>query len=203
MADLKSHYQDLFNQHGKSVKSLQWSNEETQVLRFQELLRPISDEDSVVDIGCGFGDFAAYMRANGRNGKYLGYDFVDEFIQNPNEAFKNDSNVKFEVMDVSSGEYTNEYDWFVASGIFNNKMEDNKAFLENALTKMFNASKKGISFNLLTKYVDFETEGLHYFHPSDVFDFCKKNLSPLVVLNHAYRLKEGIIPFEFTVYVYK
>ncbi len=39
--------------------------------------------------------------------------------------------------------------------------------------------------------------------PGAVFDFCKRQLSKLVCLRHDYRVKPNVIPFEFTMYVYR
>jgi hypothetical protein len=36
-----------------------------------------------------------------------------------------------------------------------------------------------------------------------VFAFCKQELSPRVTLRHDYHVKDGVIPFEFTTYVYR
>ena len=50
------------------------------------------------------------------------------------------------------------------------------------LKKMFKASKKGIIFNSLSKYVDYEEKSLFYSYPDKIFNFCVKNLSKYVVL---------------------
>ena len=71
------------------------------------------------------------------------------------------------------------------------------------LTKMFKACRKGIIFNSLSKYVDFEDKTLFYSYPDKIFKFCVKNLSRYVILKTDYQLKKGIIPFEYTICVKK
>ena len=39
---------------------------------------------------------------------------------------------------------------------------------------MFKASKKGIIFNSLSKYVDYEEKSLFYSYPDKIFNFCVK-----------------------------
>ena len=62
---------------------------------------------------------------------------------------------------------------------------------------MFKYSKKGIAFNFLTKYVDWEEDNLYYANPSYYFEFCKNKLSKKVSLVHDYDL------YEFTIHVLK
>ena len=52
---------------------------------------------------------------------------------------------------------------------------------------------KGISFNLLTKYADYEADNLYYGDPLYFFDYCKRNLSKYVTLLHDYELYEWTI----------
>ena len=71
------------------------------------------------------------------------------------------------------------------------------------LTKMFKACRKGIIFNSLSKYVDFEDKSLFYSHPDKIFKFCVQNLSKYIILKTDYQLKKGTIPFEYTMCVKK
>ena len=61
---------------------------------------------------------------------------------------------------------------------------------------MFDCSKKGIVFNLLSNYSLKKIEGLSYQNPKDIFDFCFK-ITPFVQIRHDYDLS------DFTVYLYK
>ena len=45
------------------------------------------------------------------------------------------------------------------------------------ITKMFKASKKGIVFNSLTKYVDYEDKTLFYSYPDKIFKYCVEKIS--------------------------
>jgi hypothetical protein len=60
-----------------------------------------------------------------------------------------------------------------------------------------------LAFNALSTYVDYIDEHLNYLDPAAMLDFCKTELSARTVLRHDYLLKEGVIPYEFTMYVYK
>jgi len=54
-----------------------------------------------------------------------------------------------------------------------------------------------------SNYVDYQDDKLYYSNPVKIFDFCKTTLSGRVVLRHEYQTKPNLIPFEYTIYVYK
>lgn len=202
ISDLKRHYQELFRQHGVSHNSVQWSSRETQAKRFQHLVSLVSPKDSVLDVGCGFGDLASYLcEETGFQGRYLGVDFVDEFIQHGKQDVR--AIISYQLLDAAQGDLPKNYDWVVASGIFNNELPDNWGQLKTILARMFAAADTGVSFNLLSTYVDYRSPGLCYYDPRDVFDYCKREFTPKVVLDHGYQVKPGVIPFEFTVHLLK
>ena len=68
---------------------------------------------------------------------------------------------------------------------------------------MFKSANKGIVFNGLSKYVDYEDKSLFYSYPDKVLQFCIKNLSKYVILKTNYQLKKNTIPFEYTIAVFK
>ena len=124
MINISKHYKELFKIYGKSVKSVQWSSPQTQHIRFKYLLQPIKKNESIIDIGCGFGDLYSYLVKNNFTTKYLGIDFIEEFIQEAKKGFQTQENVSFKQIDVINDKLPEGYDWHVASGLFNNKMKD-------------------------------------------------------------------------------
>lgn len=200
---LKKHYQKLFQEHGNSSASVQYSDSVSQYKRF-EILAGISAEiNSMIDVGCGLAHLYDYMKSKGYSGKYLGLDFVPEFIEADKKNYTSDANAAFQVFDIINDSFPASYEYILLSGVFNNKMPNNKEFMLNAITKMFAASTKGIAFNAMSTYVDFQADNLYYTDPLEVFDFCKRNLTKKVTLRHDYLVKENSIPFEYAMYLYK
>jgi cyclopropane fatty-acyl-phospholipid synthase-like methyltransferase len=200
--NLKAHYKKLFDLHGPNHNAVQQSSAETQFARFENLVKHLPETDSIADVGCGLGDLAWFVKnVRKQNRGYLGLDFVEEFITNG--KLKDDANVSYKLLDVQSEDLPKGYDWYVASGIFNNKIDNNWDYLVKISKKMFEASTKGIAFNLLSTYVDYQDSHLHYFNPNQVFDHFKLNVSKKVLLDHSYEVKPGVIPFEYTVVVCK
>ena len=134
---------------------------------------------------------------------YTGIDFYEDFINISKKKYSKDKNSKFIKFDICNKKINKKYDWVVLSGTFNDRHKNSKSEMIKILKKMFKASKKGIIFNSLSKYVDYEEKSLFYSYPDKIFNFCVKNLSKYVVLKTDYQLKKGVIPFEYTMCVKK
>lgn len=201
--DLKTHYRDLFREHGNTAASVQYSDHVSQYKRFEILAGIASELNSVCDVGCGLAHLYDYLTGKGFRGKYHGLDFVSEFIDANKQRYANDANCSFQVFDILSQEIPKGSDYLMLSGVFNNKMANNREFMFTGIQKMFEACNKGVAFNAMSTYVDFQAANLYYSDPLEVFDFCKRNLSKKVCLRHDYLVKENSIPFEYAIYIYK
>ena len=201
--DIKSHYQKLFNKHGDSAESLQYTDRITQFKRYEILCQVANELNSVIDVGCGLAHLYEYLESQNNKVKYFGLDFVDEFVAAASTKYKDNAYVNFQQFDISSDTIPKDYDYVVLSGVFNNKFENNKEFMLNGITKMFEACNKAIAFNAMSTYVDYQSDDLYYSNPLEIFEFCKLNLSKKVTLRHDYLVKDNSIPFEYCIYVYK
>jgi hypothetical protein len=202
--DLKLHYKELFDKYGVNPKSVQYTDKATQIKRFEILSQIDPKMSSVTDFGCGLGDLYLYLKDSfGYHGKYLGLDFVPDFVHSCNKIFSNDPNANFIIFDIKNDELLEINDYVLLSGVFNNKTPDNYDFMYNTIRKMFAYANKGVAFNSMSTYVDYQEEHLFYTNPLEVFDFCKREITSKVVLRHDYQVKENIIPFEYCIYLYK
>lgn len=197
---LREHYDDLARRHGYGPEATQQSSLETQEQRLRVLAELIREPDaSVLDFGCGTGHLCAVLRQErGFTGRYTGYDLSGEALT---LARQRHAGAHFEQRDVFREGVGGHFDYAVVSGVFNNRVSDNWAFLTSVLRILFSHARRGIAFNALSAYVDYKAPGLYYADPEEVFRFCKENLSPAVNLRHDYEVKPGVLPFEFTVQV--
>lgn len=195
---LRSHYRSLFDQHGPSPHAVQWSSVDTQVNRFRILAEAMGPSESVVDLGAGLGDFLGYLRQErGFSGRYEGLDLVPEFVEYAQRRYGEDRLATFRACDVTSDTLPNA-DVYVSSGLFNNRTDDNWGYLTQILGRMFEHARRAVIINALSTYVDYQDEGLYYCDPLALFDHVKRTLTRRVTLRHDYLVKEGSIPFEFT-----
>lgn len=195
--NIEEHYRELFKQFGDSHKSAQWSDQETQFKRFK-ILSEIDDltGKKVLDFGCGTGELATFLKNNNIMVDYTGVDLVIEMLACGKEKHPQH---RFELFETIKNE---KFDYIFISGVFNNLIEDNRAFYQTILKELAPLAKQGIALNMLSHYVDYRDEGLFYEKPEEVFAFGKNEITPYVVVRNEYQLKENIIPFEFTVYLY-
>lgn len=204
MDPVLNHYKELYAKHGNSPHSVQYSDQKTQYKRFEVLTEVAPSYNSITDFGCGLADLYIYLKKHkGFNGQYLGLDFVPDFIKTNKIEFANNNQVDFEIFNLREDQLRIHHEYGILSGVFNNLMDDNESFMLEGIRKMFNSCSKGIAFNAMSTYVDYQDKNLYYSDPLKVFDFCKRELSKKVVLRHDFETKENIIPFEYCIYVYK
>jgi SAM-dependent methyltransferase len=199
--DLKAHYQRLYAQSGDSPAAVQYPTHDSQVVRFSILSCDIDKSCNIIDLGCGLADMLPYLRQNGFTGKYLGCDFVPEFIELAKRKYGKDPCAKFMEFNILQDVLPTGYDYVLISGIFNNKIKNNQEFIELALKESMAKVNLGVVFNALSDYVQYQDETLFYISPLTLFDYCKRNLTPYVTLKHDYLTKPGGFPYEFTMWL--
>ncbi|AFM05851.1 methyltransferase family protein [Bernardetia litoralis DSM 6794] len=187
-------YSDLIKKHDLDVKSLNWGSKQSQEMRF-ELFSQLDNlnKKSILDIGCGLGDFYDWLEKNNLKTNYKGIDITPKMIEKAKERFPN---ANFEVKNVLERNENQKYDYVVASGIFYLVEQKPFEFMKKMIQKMFEMAEKGIAFNSLSSWADQKHENEFYANPSEVVDFCR-TLSRKVVLKHHYH------PADFTIYLYK
>lgn len=196
--ELSEHYDELARQHGYSPNATQQSSVETQEKRLNVLLNLSGNlkNKKILDFGCGTGHLLHILRKNGFKGEYVGYDISSELL---NIARQHYPEARFELKNILNDPIDESFDYIFISGVFNNDIGCNQLFMKKILTKLFKQTKESMVFNALSCYVDYKNQGLYYFDPSWVFEFCKTHLTTHVSLNHAYEIKPGVIPFEFSI----
>ena len=156
-------YSELVRRHGDSYKSLHWHSRQTQQLRFETFLQ-IGELDgcSVLDIGCGIGDFAVYLEACGIDVDFTGYDIVPEAIK---LAQLKCPTAIFEARNILLAPPTRRFDYIVSSGIF---AFGDQQFFEGIVERAVSLAQVAYGFNL------YRTRQSSFFSPTVeyVLDFC-------------------------------
>lgn len=198
---IERHYAELVQKHGDAPAAAQWSDSRTQRLRLG-VLSEVGDLKAakVLDFGCGTGALYAYLTDElGFSGEYVGYDLAAPAIE---VARSSHPSARFERRDILSEGVPETFDYILASGVFNNRTSDGWGLMTRLLAALWPHAGQALAFNAMSTYVDFQEDHLWYVDPAEVFTWCKRELSPAVSLRHEYQVKPGVIPFEFTVFVY-
>ena len=195
------YYQECFRRHGACAKGVDWRDEESQQLRFRQLLRVAEGAGrySITDYGCGYGALFDFLAARGDDVRYVGYDPAEEILGKAVELHGGDGRTAF----TSSRAELRPTDFAVSSGVWNVKGDaaasDWLGYVLSGLECLDAIAEKGFAFNILTAYVDEDKKrsDLFYADPLFLFDHCKKRFSRHVALLHDYPL------YEFTIMVRK
>src|SRR5262245_24196622 len=115
-------YSGRFAEHGYSPKTLGWDKGK-QDIRFAVLTSQYDFSGKrVLDIGCGFGDLNRILQQRcGTNYQYHGVDIVPVLIEKARELYPA-GHVRFSIEDILNDSFCGQYDYAIASGVFNHKM---------------------------------------------------------------------------------
>jgi SAM-dependent methyltransferase len=194
----KERYAARYREHGYSPLTLGW-NKGKQFERFHQLT---SDWDmngrSVLDVGCGFGDFLHYADRMGVKGlDYTGIDITPELICEARKIHGVDG-ASFVLGGIEDHPFDRRFDYAFASGIFNYKYEgvDRYERLFQIVSHMFDLANIAVAVDMLSDKVDYELEHTWHYNPGETLERCY-GLTRNVVLKNSY------FPFEFAVILYK
>jgi SAM-dependent methyltransferase len=198
LGEIGRYYGAKLAAHGASPRGVDWNSSESQQLRFKQLVRICDAEArfSLNDIGCGYGALLDYLCGLGKECDYLGVDISEAMIA---KAGALHPGCRF-VVGERAGRVA---DYSVASGIFSVRLSAGDdawlAHLLRTLEQLDAESRRGFSFNCLTRYSDPELmrSDLYYADPARLFDHCKARFTKNVALLHDYGL------YEFTILVRK
>ncbi len=181
----KAFYQNNYETYGVSAEGVAWDSTQTQKRRFSAIVSCLGDikHETLVDAGCGFGDFYLYLKEKNNLPKtYTGLDLCEPMV---NEA-KVRTGCKIVQRDILK-QTLPLADWYVASGSMNLLTRiETRIFIQ----RCFEKSRKGFVFNLLCGK---EQEGeFSYWVPHDILELCK-------LLGVKVQIKEGYMNGDFTV----
>lgn len=157
-------YERLVKRHGDSHKSLHWHSRTTQQERFKVLTR-IGDLHSarILDIGCGIGDFAMFLKSQQITVEYTGYDIVSDALE---IARTKCPKATFENRNILLKPPGAPFDYSFSSGLF--AFGDQPLF-EGILTQAVDATKIAFGFNI------YQTPIPTFFSPDqdEILAFCR------------------------------
>ncbi len=189
MIDIDKIYKDKFGVNS-DVKALGWGSESSQKKRFDVLLEinTYSFGDSVLDVGCGFGDLSKYVDSS----KYTGIDIRKTAIKQASEKYKDLDFISCDIENILSN-----YDWVIGSGIFCFNTNDWTEYTSDKLLKMLNLSNKGVSVNFLSDLTTGNRDkDMKYTTINEISNIVSK-------ITNKFTIRHDYMVNDLTVYLYK
>ena len=199
LASVANYYSRKVQAHGATAAGVDWKNEASQLLRFDQFdyLWRDARAFSLNDLGCGYAALFDYLRRRRFRIRYYGIDLSAEMLKVAHSLYGRSRALTL----IEGAEPPAAADYTVASGIFNVKGdvadEPWREYIFSTIRTMAECSKIGFAFNVLSDHSDkhLQRADLHYADPAELIDFCGRSISRHLHLVQDYGL------YEFTLIV--
>ncbi|MFN8389608.1 MAG: class I SAM-dependent methyltransferase [Bdellovibrionota bacterium] len=201
IAEVAEYYEQKLEKFGCTPAGVDWNSSQSQTLRFEQLLRVVGAQETaftLLDYGCGYGALFDFCAESFPRMSFTGFDLSPRMI----EAARSEPG-RSRATWVTALRPEEQFDFVVASGIFNVRLEQQteawERYIFATLDDLAARSKKGFAFNMLTSFSDADKKraNLYYGQPGRFLDHCIGHYSRHTALFHDYQL------YEFTVLVKK
>lgn len=193
--ELLSFFRRHLHAHGDSPQAMRWTpqGQRRRYEAFRELLGDL-DGKSLLDFGCGTGDFYGFLRERGAPKAYCGVDVNEDLVALARRKFPD---AEFLVLDVDERPWARHFDTVVACGVFNLRIGGIAESLPGTLRTLFGLSRQSLHVNFLTGRTALKDVELFTVDPVGLLRLALEQLSPKVVLRH------GIVPDDVFLSVYR
>jgi SAM-dependent methyltransferase len=199
LSEVAAYYASKLEAHGSTPQGVDWNGVDSHETRHRQFLRLLDGavDASIIDLGCGFGDFLRFLRAEGYRGHFTGYDIAPEMIEKARELHGETEDRQWRI----GAEPDDAAEFAIASGIFNVKGDVPNAiwtrYIRQTIDVLAGAGRRGFAFNVLSLSSDPERRrpNLYYADPADMLAYCLSRYGRSVALLQDYGL------YEFTILV--
>ena len=197
--EIMKHYETCLQEHGDSHLGVDWPNVEDADIRYQVMLDMLANPRNVLlDFGCGASGLYDYVQRQKHPAQYYGADISQQFIDLSKRKYPS---VEYYCLDILKEPLPRNFDYIVCNGVFTEKLslsqDEMWSFFTKVIKKLWTFTEKGLAFNVMSKYVDWERDDLFHVCLKRLGQFLAENLNRRFVVRHDYGL------YEFTTYVYK
>ena len=171
-------YKPLVKKYGSDHRAVGWKNRYNQRIRFHTFCNEFNFfKKSVLDVGCGLGDFYHYLKSLKKDVKYTGIDACEQMIQTAKDAYPSG---QFYTTWLEEYQTKIPFDSVVASGVFALRVPDQKNYFVRQLQCAYSLSRETLMANILTtetpKKEQFKC--FYYYDPVDLLLLKKLTPSP-------------------------
>lgn len=166
------------------VKAQGWTTLEAQQARFNTIFELAAFTNAtVLDVGCGYGDFKAFLDNKQISCDYIGLDQQTTFITHAQEHYKEQGNMQFYEVDFSKCQLPNA-DIVIACGVLSYHSSDPNYYMD-MIQRFYEVAETTFIFNMLDNKT-FTSGPLIIAHDKeDIYQKCQ-NLCPNTTLITGY-----------------
>ena len=196
-SEMREFYRNSIELHGMDVRALGWGSSDSQRKRFEQFKTLFGKEDKldILDVGCGFGNLCEYLTVEGYKVNYTGMDFTPAMMMGVAMHGVKGKFLTMDLLDRWPFSHLRAFDYVVASGLFSHRDYD---YLEEAVTKMFEACWKGVAFNCLDKRAE-----EHRAHKDEFYADYRLVYKICQTLTDSILVSEAYLPNDFTIYMWR
>ena len=166
-------HRDSLAQYGCSPQTLFWATRGIQKVRFRVLADiGIARGDSLLDVGCGFGELSSWLASHALAVDYTGLDLSPDIIGRARSMHPDATLMCGELVDFDFAPLS--FDWVMLSGMLNWQLHDDGAYARRVIERMYALCRFGVAFNLLDARHP-EMQGMHdlvAFDPEQILEYC-------------------------------
>ena len=193
-SNIEAYYNRLVCQHGHSPLACDYGHDKSQRVKFEILANSVLLRDKhLLDVGCGFADFAGFLVQNNPPKSYTGWDICASMVEHARRLHPDLSISQANILTLETQE---TFDVVMANGIFYLLGPNAWSLMQNIIRKMFSLAREVVAFNTLSSKATDKEPNEFYADPCDVLSFCQ-TLTSRVSLRHDYH------PRDFTVVMWK
>ncbi len=169
-------------------------NRRPQRMRYESLVINNDLNDcTVLDVGCGAGDFLYHLQQRKLKVNYTGTDISGNMVKACQTRFPGH---EFQHVDINNLDSTCTFDYVVSFGIHNIRVESAWDILKLITRKQFELCEKAAHISILTdRYSGFDSH-IQSWKAEEVLKFALE-ITPYVVLRHDY------LPNDFSITLYR
>jgi SAM-dependent methyltransferase len=194
--DVARYYDALVDRYGHDPRACDYGSAESQRVKFEvlsEVFKRWPANPSVLDVGCGFADYADFLSARVPGLRYTGVDLSARMVE---AARRLHPALPIHHADILTDPPAEQYDVVNANGIFYLLGPGSEATMRKLVAGMFRLARKAVAFNSLSRWATGQEPAEFYADPAETLAMCR-TITPWVALRHDY------LAHDFTVYLYR
>lgn len=185
---------DLVSRYGHDLRSLDYSGAQAQRARFEVLADAVPlDGLRVLDVGCGFADFAQFLAVRAPTARYVGIDITPEVMAEARRAHPDLELLEGNILDTP---IPGTVDVAVANGIFYLLGSEGPRLLREIVSHLYGLVTTAVVITTLSAWATKREPDEYHADPLETLAFCR-SLTAKLVLRHDYH------PGDFAIYLYK